>query len=244
MTLQEKCELLKKGLENLEYIDTEINGMEWQQITPSHNFVMLFYDYYELREKPKAKEIFVNVYDDNSIEVFDTLKESVYRKEWGVIKRFKGINCSRKVRNESKSWNLTIYSDGDMYIYYGDDLRYEIDKNPTKKDSIKNYYILELLYDSEQEKQYPCRECGVLRTKAEGGTVFTVCDECWGKLHNTPEIPNSVLKDYLPPEKPKEIELLPRLQIIYDNEIKAILFNNREQIIELTEAVNKLMEEK
>ena len=28
---------------------------------------------------------------------------------------------------------------------------------------------------------YPCRECGVLRSKAEGGNTFTVCDECWDK---------------------------------------------------------------
>jgi hypothetical protein len=26
---------------------------------------------------------------------------------------------------------------------------------------------------------YPCAKCGVLRTEAEGGKVFTVCDECW-----------------------------------------------------------------
>lgn len=29
------------------------------------------------------------------------------------------------------------------------------------------------------EKKYPCQKCGTLRTKAEGGTTFTVCDECW-----------------------------------------------------------------
>jgi len=28
---------------------------------------------------------------------------------------------------------------------------------------------------------YPCDNCGKLRNKNEGGTVFTVCDECWGK---------------------------------------------------------------
>lgn len=28
---------------------------------------------------------------------------------------------------------------------------------------------------------YPCHECGTARTKAEGGSVFTVCDECWFK---------------------------------------------------------------
>lgn len=30
-----------------------------------------------------------------------------------------------------------------------------------------------------REGQYPCDRCGKLRTKAEGGTTFTVCDECW-----------------------------------------------------------------
>jgi len=29
------------------------------------------------------------------------------------------------------------------------------------------------------EPIYPCDRCGVLRTKAQGGTVFTVCDDCW-----------------------------------------------------------------
>ena len=31
----------------------------------------------------------------------------------------------------------------------------------------------------EGEKTYPCDKCGKLRTKAEGGTTFTVCDGCW-----------------------------------------------------------------
>ncbi len=35
------------------------------------------------------------------------------------------------------------------------------------------------------EPLYPCADCGKLRTKAQGGTIFTVCDECWDKLdHN------------------------------------------------------------
>lgn len=29
------------------------------------------------------------------------------------------------------------------------------------------------------EKTYPCDKCGKPRTKAEGGTTFTICDECW-----------------------------------------------------------------
>ncbi len=34
----------------------------------------------------------------------------------------------------------------------------------------------------KEKDLYPCRECGMLRTKAEGGTTFTVCDTCWDKL--------------------------------------------------------------
>jgi hypothetical protein len=30
---------------------------------------------------------------------------------------------------------------------------------------------------------YPCVECGKMRSKDEGGTTFTVCDECWDKAH-------------------------------------------------------------
>lgn len=31
----------------------------------------------------------------------------------------------------------------------------------------------------EDARIYPCATCGTLRTTAEGGTVFTVCDDCW-----------------------------------------------------------------
>ena len=37
-----------------------------------------------------------------------------------------------------------------------------------------------------EEKKYPCVDCGKLRTKAEGGTTFTVCGECWDKSHKKP----------------------------------------------------------
>jgi hypothetical protein len=29
---------------------------------------------------------------------------------------------------------------------------------------------------------YPCADCGIMRSKAEGGAIFTVCDSCW-KIH-------------------------------------------------------------
>jgi len=30
---------------------------------------------------------------------------------------------------------------------------------------------------------YPCADCGTLRSEAEGGKLFTVCDECWAKAY-------------------------------------------------------------
>lgn len=32
---------------------------------------------------------------------------------------------------------------------------------------------------------YPCADCGCWRTKSEGGTTFTVCDECWSKHYGS-----------------------------------------------------------
>lgn len=32
-----------------------------------------------------------------------------------------------------------------------------------------------------ETETYPCADCGVSRTKAEGGATFTVCDECWDR---------------------------------------------------------------
>jgi len=40
----------------------------------------------------------------------------------------------------------------------------------------------------------PCEKCGKPRTKAEGGTTFTVCDECWA-LTNVCDQPQSELAD-------------------------------------------------
>lgn len=34
---------------------------------------------------------------------------------------------------------------------------------------------------------YPCSKCGKLRSEAEGGTTFTVCDSCWDKKDKKPD---------------------------------------------------------
>lgn len=42
--------------------------------------------------------------------------------------------------------------------------------------------------EQKPEPNYPCEKCGRPRTKAEGGTTFTVCDACWDQKPDvTPE---------------------------------------------------------
>ena len=39
-------------------------------------------------------------------------------------------------------------------------------------------------YSLELDKDaliYPCAECGKMRSQNQGGTTFTICDECWDK---------------------------------------------------------------
>lgn len=38
---------------------------------------------------------------------------------------------------------------------------------------------------------YPCDDCGVMRSQNEGGTTFTVCDECWDKHYYSENDPNA-----------------------------------------------------
>ena len=48
-------------------------------------------------------------------------------------------------------------------------------------ESAGSQLLKDLFPEVFEEEKYPCHECGVLRTKDEGGTTFTVCDNCWDK---------------------------------------------------------------
>ena len=54
------------------------------------------------------------------------------------------------------------------------------------------------ILSKKEEQQYPCADCGKLRTKAEGGTTFTVCDKCWDKKYKKtqpklmPKVPEKI----------------------------------------------------
>lgn len=74
----------------------------------------------------------------------------------------------------------------------------------------------------EEIKTYPCKDCGKLRTKEEGGTTFTVCDECWDKKYKkvTPTLPDKFddVKEY---EPITNTTLIDKQLKSYDNPIKA-----------------------
>lgn len=42
--------------------------------------------------------------------------------------------------------------------------------------------------DKENDTLYLCQNCGLKRSKAEGGNVFAVCDECWDYYYS-PRLP-------------------------------------------------------
>ena len=50
-------------------------------------------------------------------------------------------------------------------------------------DDLRRHHCLALAAMPDEppapEPTYPCRECGLPRTEAEGGKTFTVCDACW-----------------------------------------------------------------
>lgn len=60
----------------------------------------------------------------------------------------------------------------------------EFDKLPEFEgvEEIKRHYpAIKREPINDDDKVYPCVECGTLRSKREGGTIFTLCDKCWGK---------------------------------------------------------------
>jgi Zn finger protein HypA/HybF involved in hydrogenase expression len=66
--------------------------------------------------------------------------------------------------------------------------------------------IIDYLNKQEpKEPTYPCDDCGKLRTKEEGGTVFTVCDECWEKHYKPKSSEELELRKDVPQDTVREI---------------------------------------
>lgn len=87
-----------------------------------------------------------------------------------VVAANKGAQVNALV-NESLAKKLKLAVEALEYIanlYAGDARRISME-------------TLKQIRGKVKEEKYPCAKCGTLRTKSEGGTVFTVCDECWDK---------------------------------------------------------------
>jgi hypothetical protein len=66
--------------------------------------------------------------------------------------------------------------------------KYDFKKLLKFAEGIKNSQAIQTCEQvGKVEPKYPCEMCGKLRTKDEGGTTFTVCDECWDKTYKNPQ---------------------------------------------------------
>jgi hypothetical protein len=65
--------------------------------------------------------------------------------------------------------------------------------------------------NSDSERTWACSKCGALRTKAEGGNIFSMCEECWERNVSTPstDAPGRV-------ERPRELGRVDETQMTYD----------------------------
>lgn len=43
---------------------------------------------------------------------------------------------------------------------------------------------------ADDARIYPCADCGLMRSRSEGGATFTVCDVCWDKAYPTAPAPD------------------------------------------------------
>jgi len=71
----------------------------------------------------------------------------------------------------------------------------------------------------DDERIYPCSDCGKLRSKNEGGTVFTVCDECWDKIYKKPKLDQSIAEQVLVGLKDDLAELSQQIRALPDGPI-------------------------
>lgn len=61
--------------------------------------------------------------------------------------------------------------------------------------------------EEEATRVYPCAMCGVMRSKREGGTIFTVCDDCWDACQS-PAAREERCADAVPTSPDGEIQIL------------------------------------
>ena len=95
----------------------------------------------------------------------DEKEQDSLKKYFGDIRYDRGYNLAKAEIREKVDSNLS----------------YVVDMPPKKEVQVRFNRITVEKAEASLKKNYPCEKCGKPRTKAQGGTTFTVCDECWDK---------------------------------------------------------------
>lgn len=68
---------------------------------------------------------------------------------------------------------------------------------------------------------FPCQDCGKMRSKNQGGTIFTVCESCWEKKYP----PDSPRQDGETPTLKEQVRIvLERVNLFFNDREKSIIW--------------------
>ena len=100
---------------------------------------------------------------------------------------------------------------------------------------------------SNQPDSYPCAQCGKPRTKAEGGTVFTVCEACWNETATAGPASGESADGYVkvPDSELLHYRLIEKLYVNQTQELRVEKAENadlRQQVETLTADLNAAAE--
>lgn len=131
--------------------------MTIEDIRKKHEELKKLWAGFEFPERIRSTYSIADV--DRLFAALDSLREeaSLYQKEWAKL-----MAALDEAKDGLTAAHMHGFEEGrDQYM----------DKVRKLQDAL----------DAERGRIYPCADCGKMRTKEEGGTTFTVCDECWDK---------------------------------------------------------------
>lgn len=106
----------------------------------------------------------------------------------------------------SRQFRLTLPSDMEKLVNQREHLK-EYDGKPVRRTNpllegnweitpVNYTYPIFKVKKEWLEELYPCADCGLLRTKDEGGITFTICDKCWDKRHKKESLSKSAFQEW------------------------------------------------
>ena len=165
-TRDEKYEMVKNHLpKELEY--NFQNGTKWYSFNIDCPINVLESNVYELRLKePVEQVVYVNVYTDEVVKVFDDLTSAcnyAIPKHIGLLRRSKGVECSELEWIEGK--NRLVVLPNQIFIYETLKGLQKIEGTCNIIVDFRKYYILEVLVDNSQEPEQTEKPKEILSSK-------------------------------------------------------------------------------